>query len=152
MLGDAASGGTWSSPLSSAGIATINSTTGAVSGISLGTTAVTYSLGGTCTAYKTVTVNPLPPKSITGSLTVCTSSLINLYRRHQRRHLEQQQYCHSDNRYLFRNSFGCNARNGGYNLYFSCRMHCYTAYYHYSRPAAHRRHYACMHGTDYDPY
>ena len=76
-LSDAASGGTWTSPLSASGIATINSTTGVVSGISLGTVPVTYSLGGTCTAYKTITVNPLPD-TITGSGILCTSSLITL--------------------------------------------------------------------------
>ena len=65
VLIDTTSGGTWSS--SSTGISV---SSGTVTGISAGTSIVTYLLGTGCAAYATVKVNPLPV-AITGTTTVC---------------------------------------------------------------------------------
>ncbi len=66
-LTNATAGGTWTS--SNLSVASID-TGGVVSGISLGTSVITYTLGVGCTALRTITVNPLPP-SITGSVPTC---------------------------------------------------------------------------------
>ena len=66
-LTNATLGGTWTS--SNVSVATID-TGGIVSGISLGTSVITYTLGVGCTALRTITVNPLPP-AITGSVPTC---------------------------------------------------------------------------------
>ncbi len=73
-LGDGTSGGTWSS--SNTGVATIGST-GAVGGILVGTSLITYSIGSGCNATAILTVNaaPLP---ITGSVPVCAGLGITL--------------------------------------------------------------------------
>jgi len=67
-LGDGASGGTWS--ISPASRATVGISSGAVTGVSAGTAAVTYSLGTGCTVFATVTINPLP-LSVSGTPQVC---------------------------------------------------------------------------------
>ncbi len=55
-LSDATTGGTWSSSASS--IATINSTTGVVTGVSVGSATITYTVSNTCgSAYVTTTVS-----------------------------------------------------------------------------------------------
>jgi uncharacterized protein YjdB len=64
------SGGTWTS--SNPSVATINST-GQVTGISLGTSEITYTTGTGCYKTDIVTVNPLPPAT-TGSPIVCAGS------------------------------------------------------------------------------
>ena len=53
-LADAVTGGTWSS--SNTAVATVGSGTGVVTGVAAGTATITYSLGGTCEVYTTVTV------------------------------------------------------------------------------------------------
>ncbi len=63
-----AGGGTWSSSITTA--ATVVTGTGVVSGVSFGTSVITYTLGTGCTAATTVTVNPLP-SGITGVSSVC---------------------------------------------------------------------------------
>ena len=63
-LTDTTLGGTWSSSNPAAGTV---STAGIVTGISAGTTVISYSLGTGCAATMTVTVNGLPP-AITGPL------------------------------------------------------------------------------------
>ena len=74
-------GGTWSS--SGTGIATINSSTGVVTGVSAGTVTITYIVStatcGSDSTYFTLTVNPLPHAgTITGASTICTGTTIAL--------------------------------------------------------------------------
>ena len=66
IASDASVGGTWSS--SNTSIATIGST-GTITGVSAGTTIISYRLASGCTALLTATVNPIAP--ITGSSSVC---------------------------------------------------------------------------------
>lgn len=69
-------GGTWSS--STPAVAIVGATTGIVTGISGGTSTITYATSPTCFVTAVVTVTPFTP--ITGSLTVCrglTSTLGN---------------------------------------------------------------------------
>ena len=73
-LSDPTGSGVWAS--GSPAIATINSSTGIVNGLSSGTATITYSLG-TCIATKIITVN-LAAAPITGPSSVCISSSINL--------------------------------------------------------------------------
>ncbi len=73
-LSSSPSGGVWSS--AGPGIATVGST-GLVTGVSAGTTNITYTLGGICIATKGVTVNPLPAV-ITGSYGLCAGSTTTL--------------------------------------------------------------------------
>lgn len=73
-LNDATPGGTWSS--SNTAVGTIDAA-GIVTGISVGTTVITYMLPTGCSAQRTVTVNPLP-LAITGPTVVCTGSTITL--------------------------------------------------------------------------
>jgi hypothetical protein len=68
-LTDITAGGTWSS--SSATNAIVNGTTGVVTGISAGTTVISYVLGTGCFADKIVTVDPLP-SIISGASWICT--------------------------------------------------------------------------------
>jgi len=65
-LGDSTSGGTWYSD--NTAVATINTTTGVVTGVSAGTALITYYLSGSLTTVS-FTVNP-PPAAIAGTTTV----------------------------------------------------------------------------------
>ena len=70
-------GGTWSN--APTGFATIDPLTGILTGISAGTTIVTYTLpAGQCTATYSVLVNPLP-SPITGPDSVCAALTITLH-------------------------------------------------------------------------
>ena len=73
-LSDATSGGTWTAGNSNASIGANN---GAVTGISAGTTPVTYTLPAGCMSTNTVTINPLPA-AITGTRVVCASLITSL--------------------------------------------------------------------------
>ncbi|NCX95084.1 MAG: T9SS C-terminal target domain-containing protein [Chitinophagia bacterium] len=74
-LSNTTTGGTWSS--SNTGVATIDSSTGVVTGVSTGSTTITYSNFG-C-AYVTTTVNDyVPAGTITGGSGVCTGSTLTL--------------------------------------------------------------------------
>lgn len=66
-LANATAGGTWSS--SNVAVGTVSSS-GVVSGLSAGTTNITYVLPSSCVAVTTVTVNPVPA-AIGGTLQVC---------------------------------------------------------------------------------
>ncbi len=70
-------GGVWSS--SNTAVATIGSSSGIVTGLTPGTTTITYTVGNPCGALATavVTVNPLPG-SISGSGSVCIGSSTTL--------------------------------------------------------------------------
>jgi uncharacterized protein YjdB len=70
-------GGVWSS--SNPSVATINNPTGVVTGITTGTTTISYASPGGCIASRVITVNPLPAV-ISGTPQVCetfTTSLSN---------------------------------------------------------------------------
>jgi uncharacterized protein YjdB len=69
-LSSATSGGTWSS--SNTAVATINSSTGVLTSLAVGTTTVSYVLSTGCVATAVATVNPLPA-AIAGSLVVCNN-------------------------------------------------------------------------------
>ena len=73
-LSDPTGGGDWST--SDASTASINSL-GQVTGVSLGTATITYTLGSGCITTLTVTVSSLPP-AITGTAAVCIGSSTNL--------------------------------------------------------------------------
>ena len=73
-LTDAAAGGLWSS--SNTGVATVGSISGTVTGVAAGTTIISYSLPGGCTATTIITVNSLA--AITGPSNVCQGSTITL--------------------------------------------------------------------------
>ena len=74
-LTNSVSGGVWTS--GSTSIATINSSTGAVSPLSTGTTIITYTMAGTCSTTKSVSVNT-QPAAITGIGTLCIATSITL--------------------------------------------------------------------------
>jgi gliding motility-associated-like protein len=72
-------GGTWTS--SDTIVAKVFLGTGLVTGFTAGTANITYTLASGCTAFATVTVNPVPPAN-TGTLYMCegnTTTLSNLY-------------------------------------------------------------------------
>jgi uncharacterized protein YjdB len=73
-LSDATAGGNWSS--ASTGIATIGSSSGLVTGVSSGTTAISYTVGG-CAAVTTITVNSLP-NPVSGTNHVCIGASATL--------------------------------------------------------------------------
>ncbi len=76
-LTDPAAGGYWSS--STPAVATIGASTGIVTGVSAGTTIITYSIGGTCgSVMATVTVHP-SPAPITGINSRCLGATTTLY-------------------------------------------------------------------------
>ena len=79
-LDNAAGGGTWSS--SAIGIATVNATTGVVTGSGVGTATITYSVTYTCgtvTTTRPITVNAVPNAgTITGADSVCSGAIITL--------------------------------------------------------------------------
>ncbi len=70
-LASASSGGTWTSV--NTAVATVGSSTGVVSGVSAGTSVISYTLPTGCATATTVTVNALPA-AIVGSSTVCTGA------------------------------------------------------------------------------
>ena len=72
-ISDASGGGSWSS--SSTSVATIGST-GIVTGVTAGTSVITYSLVTGCITTAIVTVNPIT--AITGTSPVCVGATINL--------------------------------------------------------------------------
>jgi trimeric autotransporter adhesin len=74
-LSDLTAGGTWSSVNTS--VATVGTGVGLVTGVSAGTSAISYTLGTGCAAVKTVTVNPLP-SAIAGNAGVCLGSTTSL--------------------------------------------------------------------------
>ncbi len=74
-LTDATTGGTWSS--TNAAVATIDPNTGIVSGLTLGTTTISYIVPPGCPITAVFTVNPLPA-AITGSSVVCTGGTTTL--------------------------------------------------------------------------
>ncbi len=74
LLSNATPGGSWSS--ATPAVATI-SVGGLVTGISAGTSVISYTLPTGCKEVVTVTVNPLPA-AITGTLVVCAGSTTNL--------------------------------------------------------------------------
>jgi uncharacterized protein YjdB len=67
-LGDYVTGGTWAS--STVGVATIGSSTGIVTGVSSGTSTISYTSSTGCYTVSVVTVNPLPGV-INGTRSVC---------------------------------------------------------------------------------
>ena len=73
-LSDGIVSGTWSS--SNTAVGTIN-TTGVVSGISSGTTTITYTMPGNCYVTTDITVN-ITPSAIIGTLSVCQGSTTSL--------------------------------------------------------------------------
>jgi uncharacterized protein YjdB len=74
-LDDVTPGGTWSS--SNTSVATINNTTGVVTGISAGTSIISYFTAPGCSATVTVIILSLPP-AISGINTVCVASTTTL--------------------------------------------------------------------------
>jgi trimeric autotransporter adhesin len=71
-LGNSVSGGTWSS--SNTGVATIDASTGLVSGVGAGTTIISYvTVCGTPTV-QTITIDPIPA-AITGTGTICIGGI-----------------------------------------------------------------------------
>ena len=74
-LSDAIIGGVWSS--ANMAIATASPATGVVTGISAGTTTITYYLSSGCNATITITVNPLPAP-ITGGTFACIGGTLTL--------------------------------------------------------------------------
>ncbi|GAA4463620.1 hypothetical protein GCM10023093_12510 [Nemorincola caseinilytica] len=75
-LDDATPGGTWSS--STPAVGTVNNTNGIVTGITAGTTTITYHAGtGNVTAVVTVLAIPAPG-AITGNAPVCVSNTLSL--------------------------------------------------------------------------
>jgi uncharacterized protein YjdB len=70
-LSNATVGGVWLS--SNTSVATVNNTTGEVSGVSAGATLITYAMGTGCMSTATVIVNALPA-NITGGTAVCEGS------------------------------------------------------------------------------
>ncbi len=73
-LTDAVPGGWW---ISSSGAAIVGSLTGTVTGVTPGTTTITYSLGSGCTQTMTMTVMP-SPAAIAGSPNLCVGSSSSL--------------------------------------------------------------------------
>ena len=71
---NSAGGGTWSS--SNPGVGTI-STSGVLTGLTAGTTTVSYAVSSGCVTTATVTVNPIPD-AITGNGPVCVGGTLNL--------------------------------------------------------------------------
>jgi len=74
-LTDTSGTGVWSSP--STGITAVDSVTGIVTGIGVGTGTISYTTPDGCTAFKPVTVNPVPDP-VTGALSICIYSSTTL--------------------------------------------------------------------------
>lgn len=75
MLSHINAGGAWSS--SNTAKATVNATTGEVTGIAAGTVVITYMVSEGCFATKAITVKA-PPSAIYGTLTVCEGQTTSL--------------------------------------------------------------------------
>ena len=80
-LTDAVSGGTWTS--SNAGLATVDATTGAVTGVAVGSPVITYTESNSCgTVYVTAAISvittPATPSAITGTFTTSVGSTVTL--------------------------------------------------------------------------
>lgn len=75
VLGDAVPGGTFSS--STTGVATIGPATGIVTGVSAGTTTITYAVGASCFVTQVLTVVPVPAP-VSGVFTVCEGAVTTL--------------------------------------------------------------------------
>lgn len=73
-LASTSAGGTWNS--SDASVANVDAS-GVVSGVTPGVTTISYGFGGSCTATKTITVNPTPGSS-SGPDVVCAGLTITL--------------------------------------------------------------------------
>ena len=73
MAGNPATGGTWSS--NNTAIATVDATTGAVTGVTAGTAIITYSLGGGCAATENITVLPLPAPPVANGVQYCQGAI-----------------------------------------------------------------------------
>ena len=74
-LTDTTTGGTWSS--SNTAVATIDGTTGVVSGIATGTSLISYTLGTGCRTTRVLSVVAVPA-AITGTATLCAGSVTTL--------------------------------------------------------------------------
>ncbi len=74
-LSNSALGGTWIS--SNTAVATVGYTSGIASGLTMGTSRITYSLGGSCTSMATATVTAALP-SISGTAVVCENMVTGL--------------------------------------------------------------------------
>ncbi len=72
-LSDASGGGTWSASNGNVNI----SGTGVVTGLIVGTSVITYTIGTGCTITAIVTINPLP-SAISGATQVCLGSTVTL--------------------------------------------------------------------------
>ncbi len=70
-LSDATAGGTWSA--AAVGAASVDATSGAVTGITAGTATITYTAANNCFVTAPVVVNPLPAP-ITGTMRVCETN------------------------------------------------------------------------------
>ncbi len=75
LMSDSSTGGTWAS--SNTAVATIGSTTGSMTGVSIGTSTITYSYGTGCSATTTVNV-VVPPSPISGTTTFCRGTTSTL--------------------------------------------------------------------------
>jgi uncharacterized protein YjdB len=75
-LNNAASGGTWTS--STTAKATVGYWTGVVSGVSAGTSNITYKVPSGCVSITQMTVNAPPATAISGASNVCVGSIISL--------------------------------------------------------------------------
>ncbi len=76
-LSETVSGGTWSS--SNTAVATVNSATGVVSGVSAGSVTITYTNSNACgtataTYAMTVIAPPATPSAISGAISICTGT------------------------------------------------------------------------------
>jgi len=75
LLSDATSGGTWSS--SNTGVATIATSPGNLTGVSNGTSIITYMLATGCTSTAVITINP-SPGAIGGTPNICIGATTTL--------------------------------------------------------------------------
>jgi PKD repeat protein/uncharacterized protein YjdB len=75
ILSDLTTGGIWSSGNTT--VATIDGGTGLVNGITVGTSAITYTLATGCIATGLININPLPAR-ITGDTTICQAQTTTL--------------------------------------------------------------------------
>ncbi len=75
-LVDVVGGGAWSS--GNTGVATVDATTGVVTGVNADTVDIYYTTSPGCTIYTTVTINPLP-EPITGARVICPGTKDTLF-------------------------------------------------------------------------